>query len=90
MGLVLFVVVGAFTGWLTAAIEEVDAGIFARIGIGSIGALFGAILLIIFSGRPAVTEPSWINVLAGTIAAVVFLSLFGFVRKYNTHSSNRA
>lgn len=88
MGLVLLVLDGVFVGWLAAAIEEVDEGILARMGIGALGAVLTAVLLAIFSVTAEVTKVTWASVLVTATGAGLLLGVVHLVVGYRSRGSN--
>jgi uncharacterized membrane protein YeaQ/YmgE (transglycosylase-associated protein family) len=75
MGLIVCVVIGLFIGWLSAAADEVDKGIFARMGIGALGAMVGIALVTLFVNDLAMMYSSWLDVFASIVGAIAVLSL---------------
>jgi uncharacterized membrane protein YeaQ/YmgE (transglycosylase-associated protein family) len=89
MGLILFALVGAFIGWLAAAIEEVDEGVLARIGVGAVGAIIGICAISILSDTQSVTKISWLGIVISIIGAVILLGIINRSNGYKprgTHS----
>ncbi len=77
MGLVICLVVGMFAGWLVAAIQEVDEGILARMGIGLLGGLIGnlSVGVIDNAAMAGMTDFSWISALFSVVGAFMLLGL---------------
>lgn len=88
MGLVLFVVCGAFVGWLAAAVEEVDEGVLARMGIGILGAVLSGVLLVVVEGNRAITDLTWVGVFVGLIGATTLLGLVNLASEYSPRGPN--
>ncbi len=80
MGVLIFVAIGLFIGWLVAAILEFDEGIFAHMGLGAIGALFGAFLVVILSHHLySMTSPSDDCMLWSAFSSLLIASIGGII-----------
>ena len=88
MGLVLFVIGGAFVGWLAAAIEEVDEGVLARMGLGVLGAMLGGTLLAVVGGSTAFTQATWAGVIVAVVGAALLLGVVNLSVGYKSHGPN--
>lgn len=84
MGLLLVVFLGAFTGWLAAAIEEVDEGVLLRIGIGIVGSVLGSLIAALTQlTTKAMMDISWPTIVLCVFTAVLSLSIYGKLSQSN-------
>lgn len=90
MGVLFLLLLGAFVGWLSAAIADVDAGIFLRMIIGIIGAGLGEIVLILLTGADPLQHVSLLVVLFGAAGAAMLATLFEVSYKSEAHRSRTA
>jgi uncharacterized membrane protein YeaQ/YmgE (transglycosylase-associated protein family) len=75
MSLLLYVAIGLFIGWISAAVAEVDEGIFARMGIGVLGAFLGVALSTLFIYGETMTHLSPITVGSSIVCSVLLINL---------------
>ncbi|MGH7240905.1 MAG: GlsB/YeaQ/YmgE family stress response membrane protein [Candidatus Saccharimonadales bacterium] len=90
MGVLFLVVLGIVVGWLGAAIAEVDEGVFARMGVGIVGAFLGGLLMFVLTGKDPIFATSWLELLFGIIGAAVMLNIVGHLATadYEPHDSS--
>jgi hypothetical protein len=58
-----------------AAIQEVDEGIFARMGIGALAGVAGVLITSIFLGTQAIAHVTLFAALATTLSVIVLVGL---------------
>jgi len=75
IGLIVCVIVGLFIGWLSAAIDDIDEGIFARMGVGALGAILGLALVTMFFDGEAASHLTALDVLASLLATITMITL---------------
>lgn len=77
MGLIVCMILGIVTGWLVGAIQEVDEGMFARMGIGMLGGIIGNLVagLISKSALSSMINITWLNAVLSIVGAFVFLGV---------------
>jgi uncharacterized membrane protein YeaQ/YmgE (transglycosylase-associated protein family) len=71
----IYVSIGLCIGWLSAAIAEVDAGIFARMGVGALGAAFGVTLSAMFVDGAAMDHISLLSVILAVVCSVLLTNM---------------
>lgn len=85
IGLIVWLLVGAFVGWLASRMMGTDAqqGAFLNIVVGVIGALLGGFLLgpLVGGGTINTGDFSISGVLVSLVGAVILLALVRFVRR---------
>jgi len=75
MGLLVCMLLGMFTGWVVAALKEVDEGIFAKMGLGLIGGLLGGVVASLFSDSAAMGHVTLLGSIAGIVGAFALLGI---------------
>jgi uncharacterized membrane protein YeaQ/YmgE (transglycosylase-associated protein family) len=84
MDFIIWILVGAFAGWVASMIMKTDAqmGALANIVVGIIGAFIGGFILnnVLKVGVTAGTL-SWSGILASIFGAVVLLAILKAVRR---------
>jgi uncharacterized membrane protein YeaQ/YmgE (transglycosylase-associated protein family) len=68
-------VAGIFTGWLVAAVQEVDEGVLSRMGVGLLGGLAGGITASVFSNSATMGHITLIGVVCSIVGALILLGL---------------
>ena len=81
MGIIMWLIVGGFIGWLASIIMRTDAqqGIFLNIIVGIVGAFIGGLIL---SGGSINNQPlNLISFLVSLVGAVILLAIVNLVRR---------
>lgn len=83
MELIIWVIVGAFAGWVASIIMKTDAemGALANIVVGIIGAFLGGWLVSLFGVEVADGELNIPSILTAILGAVVLLALLKAFRR---------
>lgn len=84
MDFIIWILVGAFAGWVASMIMKTDAqmGALANIVVGIIGAFIGGFILNnVLSVGVTPGTLSWSGILASVFGAVVFLAILKAVRR---------
>ena len=90
MSLVAMLLLGAFVGWLAAAIMGRDEGFFASMLIGIVGSVIGGFLsTILVGGDRAVLAFSWSGLLWSLIGAIVLVAIINAFSRSHHHTMNR-
>lgn len=86
MSLIGMLLLGAFVGWLAAAILGRDEGIFASMLIGIVGSILGGLVSILFTGsdRSALAF-NWGGLFWSFIGAVILVAILNVVRSPHHH-----
>lgn len=83
MGLVIGMVLGAFIGWLLAAVEELDEGILARLGVGLLGGVIGSFAAGMLA-HESVWKLGWLSVVFSIAGAITLLVIARGTASYNS------
>ena len=83
MSLIIWVVVGAFAGWVASIIMKTDEqmGAVANIVVGIIGAFLGGWIVSLFGSAPDTGELNIPSILTAILGAVVLLAIVKAVRR---------
>lgn len=83
MNVIVWLVVGAFAGWVASMIMKTDAqmGALANIVAGIIGAFVGGWVVGLFGTPPAAGELSIPSILTAILGAVILLWVVKMVRR---------
>lgn len=81
MGIIAWILLGGFAGWIASMVMDTDAsqGLLLNIGIGVVGALLGGFVFNFF-GNAGVTGFNFYSLLVATIGAVIFIWILKLVR----------
>ena len=80
MNIIIWLIVGAFVGWIASLVMNTDAqqGIFLNIVVGVIGALIGGFLL----GGPTINQViSIYSVIISFVGAIILLAVVNLVQR---------
>lgn len=82
MGIILWIIFGALTGWIASMIMKTDAkqGALMNIVIGILGAILGGWLMSFF-GNTGVTGFNIPSFLVALLGSIVLLAIFRVLRK---------
>lgn len=82
MNLILWLVLGAVSGWIASMIMKTDnqQGIFLDIILGIVGAIIGGTLMSLF-GQPGATGFNFYSLFVSVLGAVALLSLGKFLSR---------
>ena len=79
MGIIASIIVGIIAGWLAEKIMKRDHGLLTNLIVGLIGGLIGGLVLKPFGFDSDAV--GWImNIVAGTLGAVILLWILGLVK----------
>jgi len=87
MGIIAWIVVGLVAGWLAEQITGREDSLLANLVIGIIGALVGGFIFGRLLGFDYNQGLNLATIFVATGGAVVFLWIFGMVRRSNPPSS---
>lgn len=82
MGIILWIIFGALTGWIASMIMKTDArqGALMNIIVGILGAILGGWLMSFF-GNTGVTGFNIPSFLVALLGSIVLLAIFRVLRK---------
>lgn len=83
LNIIIWIVVGAFAGWVASIIMKTDAemGAIANIVVGIIGAFIGGWIISLFGTAPEAGELNVSSILTAILGAVVLLAIFKAFRR---------
>lgn len=83
MSLIIWIIVGAFAGWVASIIMKTDAemGALTNIVVGIIGAFIGGWIVSLFGAAPEAGELNIASILTAILGAVVLLAIFKAFRR---------
>lgn len=83
MNIIIWLVIGAFAGWVASMIMKTDRemGPIANIVVGIIGAFLGGWVVNLFGTAPVAGELSVPSILTAILGAVLLLAIFKAVRR---------
>ena len=83
MDIVIWLVVGAFAGWVASMIMKTDAqmGAVANIVVGIVGAFVGGWVVYLFGTPPAAGQLNIPSILTAILGAVILLWVVKMVRR---------
>lgn len=83
LSLIIWLVVGAFAGWVASIIMKTDEqmGALANIVVGIIGAFLGGWVVSLFGAAPEAGELSLPSILTAILGAVILLAIVKAVRR---------
>lgn len=83
MSLIIWIIVGAFAGWVASIIMKTDEqmGAVANIVVGIIGAFLGGWIVSLFGSSPDTGELNIPSILTAILGAVVLLAIVKAVRR---------
>lgn len=83
MDIVIWLVVGAFAGWVASMIMKTDAqmGAVANIVVGIVGAFVGGWVVNLFGTPPAAGQLNIPSILTAILGAVILLWVVKMVRR---------
>lgn len=83
LSIIIWLVVGAFAGWVASIIMKTDAemGAIANIVVGIIGAFIGGWIISLFGTAPEAGELNIASILTAILGAVVLLAIFKALRR---------
>lgn len=84
MSIFLWILFGAFVGWIASLIMKTDAqqGVFMNMLVGIIGAMIGGWLMSFF-GKTGVTGFNFYSVLVAILGSIVLLAIMKAVRRHS-------
>ena len=84
MNILLWILFGAFVGWIASLIMKTDAqqGVFMNMLVGIIGAMIGGWLMSFF-GKTGVTGFNFYSVLVAILGSIVLLAIMKAVRRHS-------
>lgn len=82
MGIILWIIFGALTGWIASLIMKTDAqqGPFLNIAVGVIGAVIGGYIMNLL-GQPGVTGFNLYSFIVSILGAIVLIAIVRAVRR---------
>jgi uncharacterized membrane protein YeaQ/YmgE (transglycosylase-associated protein family) len=82
MGIILWVIFGAISGWIASVIMKIDSyqSAVTDIILGIVGAIFGGFLMSLFN-QPGVTGFNLYSLIVSVIGAVVIICLGRLIQK---------
>lgn len=83
MSLIIWIVVGAFAGWVASIIMKTNAemGAIANIVVGVIGAFIGGWIVSLFGTAPEAGQLNIASILTAILGAIVLLIIVKALRK---------
>ncbi|MEY8353849.1 GlsB/YeaQ/YmgE family stress response membrane protein [Lachnospiraceae bacterium 54-53] len=82
MGIIGWIIIGAFAGWLASMVtgNNKKMGAFANIGVGVIGGLIGGFIMNLLGGTGVTGFNLW-SLLVAFIGSIIFLWIFNKISK---------
>ena len=83
LSLLVWILVGAFAGWVASMIMKTDAqmGALANIIVGIIGAFIGGWVVSLFGAAPAPGQLNIASILTAILGAVILLGIIKLFRR---------
>ncbi|HTK39378.1 MAG TPA: GlsB/YeaQ/YmgE family stress response membrane protein [Patescibacteria group bacterium] len=83
LSIIIWLVVGAFAGWVASIIMKTDEqmGAVANIVVGIIGAFLGGWIVSLFGNAPAAGGLNLPSILTAILGAVVLLAILKAIRR---------
>lgn len=80
MELLVWIIFGAFVGWVASMIMRTEGGLLWDIALGSIGAVVGGLIMQVF-GAEGVAGLTLYSFLVALLGACIFIAVLRMVRR---------